>query len=139
MADMTVTPATLQLESILPSLTVRCSFPTLSRKPSHTFSDEKSSEAVLTGSMASGYPVLVKQFTFDPRTFILVLHLLPEVDKLAVDAFYENYKDVPFSWYNDQDDTWYEVCFVSKPRCRIEGRVDLWRIDLAFRQNSPVV
>jgi len=136
---MIITPSTFQLESSLLSSSVRIFFPTwLSRKPSHRFSDEKSDEAVSMGNTASGYVVLNKVFTFDPRTFIVVFRLLTEADKLAIMAFYENYKDVLFFWYNHQDHVSYEVCFVNKPRCQIDGRVDLWRIGLVLRQNSRV-
>lgn len=159
MADMTVTLETLELVLAQPTLLVHgadhiqpvetlglvltlylplnvISFPGLSRKPSHTFSDEPSDRAVVVGSTASGYPVLNKQFTFDPRTFTPELRSLSEADKLTVMAFYEQHKDIPFPWYNEQDDTTYEVCFTEPPRCRMDGRKDLWRIQLNLLQTT---
>ena len=112
-------------------------FPTNVKAPNLNFSDEKSDKAVLIASMASGYPLLNKLFTFDPRTFIFDIPGAPEADKLEIMTFYENNKDVPFYWYNKQNKTQYEVVFVSKPGCRLEGRKDLWRITLNLRQSSP--
>lgn len=160
MADMTVYPDTLELvltqqEITLPGAThiqyavtfglaltlspplIVVSFPGISRRPSHIFSDEPSDAAVLIGSTASGYPVLNKQFTFDPRTFTPELRSVSEVDKLIVMAFYEQQKDIPFPWYNNQDGITYEVAFVRKPWCHMDGRKDLWRIQLILRQTTP--
>jgi len=157
MADMTVYPDTLELALTLQEITlpgamhiqyvetfeltltlssplIVVSFPGISRRPSHIFSDEPSDAAVLIGSTASGYPVLNKQFTFDPRTFTPELRSVSETDKLIVMAFYEQQKDIPFPWYNNQDDTTYEVAFVKKPRCRMDGRKDLWRISIMLRR-----
>jgi len=113
-------------------------FPDIARKPSQTFSDEPSGKAVLIADMASGYPSLNKLFTFDPRTFSFEMPCVPEVDKLEIMEFYENNKEVPFYWLNKQDNTRYEVVFISKPGCRLEGRGDLWRITLKLRQSSPL-
>lgn len=111
-------------------------FPLDVRSPNFNFSDELSGKAVLVADLASGYPDLNKLFTFDPREFIFEL-LVPEADKLKIMEFYENNKDVPFNWYNKQDNTSYEVVFISKPRCKIYKRKDLWRIILSLRQSSP--
>ncbi len=62
-------------------------FPDIDRKPSQIFSDEKSSQAVLIADVASGYPLLNKLFTFDPRTFSFEMPCVPEVDKLEIMAF----------------------------------------------------
>lgn len=112
-------------------------FPVISRKPSQVFSDEQSDKAVLVGDMASGYPLINKLFTFDPRTFSFEMPCVPEADKQEIMAFYENNKDVPFYWLNKQDNMTYEVAFVSKPGCRLDGRGDLWRITLSLRQTTP--
>ncbi|MFB0523913.1 MAG: hypothetical protein ACETVZ_00105 [Phycisphaerae bacterium] len=113
-------------------------FPSIGRKPAQAgFTDEKDPEAVLVASTASGYPLINKLFTFDPRTFSFELHAVVETDKLKIMTFYENNKDVPFYWTNKQDDVEYEVAFVSKPKCRLDGRVDLWRIGLELRQTTP--
>lgn len=112
-------------------------FPVISRKPSQVFRDEKSDKAILVGDTASGYPVLNKLFTFDPRTFSFEMPCVPEVDKQEIMTFYENNKDVPFYWLNEQDNTQYEVVFVSKPGCRLDGRGDLWRMGFSFRQSTP--
>lgn len=112
-------------------------FPDIDRKPSQVFRDEPSDQAVLIGSTASGYPVLNKLFTFDPRTFSFEMPCVPEANKQEIMTFYENNKDVPFYWLNKQDKTRYEVVFVSKPGCRLDGRGDLWKITLNLRQSSP--
>ena len=121
----------------LPAPTMVSSFPGISRKPSQVFSDEPSGDAVLIGDTASGYPVLNKVSTFDPRIFSFELPGVSEADKLAVMAFYETHKDIPFPWYNDQDHTWYEVVFVRKPGCKLDGRGDLWRINLKLKLSTP--
>jgi len=125
----------LELIQFAPSIII--SFPGLSRGPSRTFSDEPSDKAVTVGSSASGYPVLNKLFTFDGRTFTPEYRSVSEVDKLTVMAFYETNKDTSFPWYNRQDLTWYEVCFTTKPQCRLDGRKDLWRIQLNLLQTTP--
>lgn len=135
--SLTVFPSTLELALSLPSSRAIYSFPFITRKPSLNFSDEKSTEAVLIADMASGYPLLNKLFTFDPRTFSFELPCVPEADKKLIMAFYENHKDVPFPWLNDQDGTEYEVVFVSRPGCRLDGRGDLWNITLNLRQSTP--
>ncbi len=112
-------------------------FPYNIRSPNLNFSDEPSDKAVLVADMASGYPLLNKLFTFDPRTFSFEIPCVPDVDKQEIMTFYENNKDVPFYWFNKQDKTQYEVAFVSKPTCRLEGRGDLWNITLNLRQSSP--
>ena len=112
-------------------------FPNEVRDPNLDFSDEPSGKAVLIGDTASGYPVLNKLFTFDPRTFDFEKPCVPDADKLEIMQFYEDNKDVPFYWTNKQDKTRYEVVFVSKPTCRLEGRGDLWRMGFSFRQAAP--
>ena len=112
-------------------------FPDISRKPNQTFSDEPSGKAVLIADIASGYPLLNKLFTFDPRTFSFEMPCVPEVYKLEIMEFYEDNKDVPFYWLNKQDKKTYEVVFISKPGCRLDGRGDLWRIQLNFLQATP--
>lgn len=111
-------------------------YPTLTRTPSHVFSDEPDNDAVLVSSTASGYPHLNKLFTFAGRIFTFELRSAPEADKLSVMAFYEANKEVPFYWYNKQDTVTYEVAWVERPRCRIDGRIDLWRIGHKLRQTS---
>jgi len=112
-------------------------FPYVVRDPNLNFSDEKSDKAVLIEDTASGYPVLNKLFTFAPRTFGIEMPCVPDADKQEIMTFYEDNKDVPFYWVNKQDKTRYEVAFVGKPGCKLEGRGDLWRITLSLRQTSP--
>jgi len=133
----TVLPTTLRLALNLLPVRAVTPFPRIGRRPSRKFGDETMKDVVLVGSTASGYPVLNKQFTFDPRTFSVELRSVVDADKLIVLAFYETHKDLEFPWYNDQDDAWYDVCFGSKPTCRMDGRRDLWRIDLEFIQTIP--
>ena len=111
-------------------------YPTLSRKPSHVFSDEPDPDAILVASTGSGYPHLNKLFTFDARTFTFELRSTPNADKLTVFTFYDANKEIPFYWLNVQDDVTYEVAFMSRPRCRMDGRKDLWRIGHVLRQTS---
>lgn len=111
-------------------------WPVLSRRVSHTFADEKSIAAVRIASTASGYPHLTKLFTFDARTFPFEMHSVPNADKLDIFTFYEANKEVPFYWPNPQDSITYEVCFTRPPRCRMDGRSDLWRIGIELRQTS---
>ena len=112
-------------------------FPVNVRAPNLNFSDEKSDKAVLIADTASGYPLLNKLFTFDPRTFIFDLPAAPEADKQEIMTFYEDNKDVPFYWLNKQDETQHEVVFIRRPGCRLFGRKDLWKITLYLRQSSP--
>lgn len=128
---------TFQVALTLPPVSAICSFPRIGRKPGHRFGDETTKEAVSVGSTASGYPVFNKLFTFDPRTFSLEYHLVTDADKLIVMNFYDTHKDLSFPWYNDQNHSWYETGFVAKPKCRIDGRRDLWRINLELIQTSP--
>ena len=114
-------------------------FPTILTGPGDRFfSDEKSPNAVSVGSTASGRPVLNKLFTFDPRMFDFELRFVSQADKLTVMTFYEENKDVPFNWLNEQDDEEYEVVFIGPPRCRVDGEKDLWRIGLVLFQNARV-
>ena len=101
-----------------------------------TFRDEKSDEAVLIESMASGYPLMNKLFTFDAITFTRDLRFVSQTNKLTIMAFYEANKDVPFYWTNEQDDIQYEVGFVSKPECTSDGEKEVWRITYKVRQTS---
>lgn len=113
-------------------------FPLAIRAPSQlNFWDEKSSKAVLVADTASGYPVLNKLFTFDPRTFSFEMLNVPDADKIVLVTFYEDNKDVPFYWTNDQDGVQYEVIFVNEPRCKTDGRKDFWKIALNLRQSAP--
>lgn len=131
----TIFPSAFQLVVTVPPSKVTYSFPRISRGPVEKgFIDEPSGTAVLIGDTASGYLVLNKIATFEPRTFKFELPNVPDVDKLIVMAFYESHKDKTFPWYNDQDGLTYEVCFLSRPECRIEGRKDFWRIGLEFLQ-----
>lgn len=111
-------------------------FPQVIRSPNLDFSDEPSDEAVLVGDMDSGYPFVNVLFTFDPRTFIFAMPCVPNADKLEIMAFYEANKGLDFYWHNKQDGIRYEVIFLSKPGCKLEGRGDLWRINLKLRQSS---
>lgn len=159
MADMTVTPDTLELALtlqastlpgathvqsvstfmlalVLPPAKAIASFPCIGRKPSHTFGDTPDSGAVLLGSTASGYPVINKIVTLAPRIFTPELRSVIQADKLIVMQYYKSHKDTEFPWYNDQEDTIYEVCFIKEPKCRLDGRKDLWRIQLELKQTT---
>jgi len=124
----------LELTPYAPDVVI--SFPGLSRAPSRNFSDEPSDDAVIVGAVDSGYPVLNKLFTFDGRTFTPELRSVSNADKLTVMDFYEVFKDKEFPWYNAQDTLTYMVCFMRPPRCRMDGRIDLWRIQLELKQTS---
>jgi len=114
-------------------------FPSISTAPScDGFRDEPSPDAVLIASTASGYPLLNKLFTFDARTFRYDLRFVSQADKITVMTFYENNKDVPFYWTNGQDHVTYEVAFVARPGCALDGLPDVWRIGLELRQTTPI-
>lgn len=139
MADMTVLPNVLPLTTTLQVPLVFVWFPTLSRSPGHTgYTELLSDGAVIRGRSESGYPVANKQFTFDPRTWQFSLYSVSQVDKAVVMAFYETHKDIPFMWYNKQENTNYEVMFVNYPECRIQGRINLWQLNLTLIQTSPL-
>lgn len=113
-------------------------FPNIERKPEQRgFSVEPTGEAVLIGSVASGYPLLNKLFTYDPEIIKFELPAVIDADKITVMQFYNDNKDVPFYWYNDQARETIEVCFYSQPKCRLDGRRDLWRITIELIQVSP--
>jgi len=114
-------------------------FPSIASAPlCDGFRDEPSADAVLIASTASGYPLLNKLFTFDPRTFRFDLRFVSQTDKENVLAFYEANKDVPFLWTNGQDHKQYEVAFVARPGCALDGLPDVWRIGLELRQTTPI-
>jgi len=136
MANVTVEPDVLGLELYVYAPSIISSFPIISRKPSHNFRDEKSDNAVLVNSTESGFPVLNKLFTFDPGVFNVEYRSVSQADKETVMTFYKNHKDLSFPWYNQQNSTWYEVCFISKPSCRMDGRTDLWRLGIELCQTS---
>jgi len=113
-------------------------FPDILRKPEQEgFTDEPTGKAVLIGDMASGYPLLNKLFTFDPPEKKFELRAVIDADKCTIMQFYEDHKDKPFNWFNDQNKTMLEVCFISKPTCKLDGRGDLWRITIELRQTIP--
>ena len=113
-------------------------FPYQLHAPSlEAFRDEPSDEAMLVGSYASGYPLLNKQFTFAPRTFEFEKRQVPQAYKETYMTFYAVNKDVAFYWTNEQEDVQHEVAFVRKPRCRIDGAKDIWRISFELIQTTP--
>ena len=113
-------------------------FPDIERKPeSEGFSREPSGGAVIIGDTASGYPVLNKIITFEPDVIKFELRLVADPDMLTVMQFYEDNKDVPFYWYDDQAKETLEVCFAAPPSCRLEDTPDMWRIAIEFKLTSP--
>ena len=112
-------------------------FPFNIRSPNLNFSEPPSGKAVLVGDSASGYPMMNKLFTFEPRTFDFEIPCVPDADKKEVMQFYEDNKEVPFYWLNKQDKSLHETIFVGKPTCRLEGRGDLWRMGFSLRQSAP--
>ena len=113
-------------------------FPNIDRKPeTGTFSREPAGGAVLVGETASGYPVLNKLFTFEPDVIKGELPFVADTDKRTVMQFYEDNKDVPFYFYDDQAKETIEVCFTGKPSCRLEETPDMWRITIELKLTSP--
>ena len=113
-------------------------FLNIGRKPdAEGFVREPAGGAVVIGETASGYPVLNKLFTFEPDIIEFELRGVIDPDMQTVMDFYEDNKDVPFYWYDDQGKKTYEVCFAGKPGCRLDGCVDLWRITIKFKQTNP--
>jgi hypothetical protein len=112
-------------------------FPTLDCGPTiGNFSDEFSDEAVQVASSDSGYPLMNEKFTFDPRTFSVVLDNVSQMDKETLMTFYQNNKSVPFYWDNEQDGEQYEVVFIGKPTCQMydDDDYELWHIELLLKQ-----
>jgi len=113
-------------------------FPNIDRKPDvEGFVREPSGGAVLIGETASGYPVLNKLFTFEPDVIKFELRLVADADKGTVMQFYEDNKDVPFYFYDDQAKETLEVCFAVKPSCRLDGTPDMWRISIEMKPTTP--
>ncbi|MBN1807179.1 MAG: hypothetical protein JW837_18175 [Sedimentisphaerales bacterium] len=98
----------------------------------------KNSEAVHHASRASGLPVVNKLFTFDGDTFTYTLPLTDQADTDSVFAFYEAHKDVPFYWFNPQDEVTYEVVFAEPPKRNIDKLKTRWKITVVFHQYAPV-
>ena len=113
------------------------SFPNLSRFPGASgFTEKLSNDTVQVASKASGLPVVNKLFTFDPKTWKHTLYLVSQADKESVMTFYENNKDVPFSWLNKQDSVTYEVIFEQPPQCQMDKIKTRWKITLTLLQYS---
>jgi len=116
-------------------------FPTtLSRSPgSKGYAEELSKDAVQIGRKASGLPVLNKLFTFAGKTWKFTLYLVVQADKETVLTFYEDNKDVPFDWANEQEGgTVYEVICLNPPKCTLDKLKNRWRIQFVFAQYSPL-
>ena len=112
-------------------------FPTILTGSGFVFRDDKDPDTVQVASTASGYPILNKLFTFDGRIFSFDWYFVSQADKETIMTFYENNKDVPFFWNNEQDDVKYEVVFTQPPRYRVDGQKDRWKIRLELMQSSP--
>jgi len=160
MADITVTPSTLELSLTIESVTLPgaehieypstlaldlqvkspkllCQFPILTRDPNLNFRDEPSAGSVLLGETGSGYPVLNKINTFNGRDIEFDMPSVPDADKVQYIAFYEANKDTYFPWYNKQDGVTYNVIFAERPRCRLaDGIGDTWNMTFHFIQVS---
>jgi len=136
-ATHTEYPATFELELSLKTPAVVCPFPRITRTPNLNFRAEPTDEGILIGSTASGYPVVNKTATFAPIDFEHEMPCVPDADKILIMDFYEANKDNSFPWYNAQDEMVYEIIFVSKPKCRLAGRGDLWNMFFHFRQAEP--
>lgn len=114
-------------------------FPELSRSiGAKGFSEVIDPAAVQIGKKASGLPVLNKLFTFAGKTWKHTRYLVAQTDKETVLTFYENNKDVPIDWTNEQDAETYEVIFLSPPKCTLDKLKNRWRIQFVFAQYSPL-
>ena len=112
-------------------------FPTISVAPKFEgFVDEYSDGAVDVADSKSGYPFVNVEFNIDPRHFSFILRNVPQIDKLAVEVFYQANKDVSFDWLNEQNDVTYEVVFASKPSCELDGANNKWKIELSLIQTG---
>ena len=115
-------------------------FPTISNAPSVSgYTVTKSNDSVIMASTASGYPVPIKIFTFDPNTWRFTLDGVTQTDKDSIDTFYEANKDVPFYWLCHQDGTTYEVIFTKMPNAQLVGKNAgqwLWQISIELRQTA---
>ena len=115
-------------------------FPVLSRSPGATgYTEEITNDAVQIAQKASGLPVVNKLFTFAPKTWKHTRFLVTQADKEAYLTYYEDNKDVPFNWDNEQEGgTPYEVIFYGSPKCQLNKMNNLWKIVFVFMQYSPL-
>ena len=116
-------------------------FPNLSCSPDiQGFADEHLEHIVEVGNRASGYPIPIKKFTFDPRTWSCTFSNVSQADKETLLAFYQDNMEVPFYWLNEQEDTVYEVVFGGRPSCRVQDNdnKELWQIGMTLIQSSPM-
>ena len=110
-------------------------FPTLSTGPKiEGFTDEYSDEAVVVADPSMGYPNINEEFAFNPRNFSYALQLVSQANKEAIEAFYQANKNVTFNWLNEQENVTYEVVFMAKPYCQLDGSKNQWKILLNLRQ-----
>lgn len=110
-------------------------FPTLSSGPKmEGFTDEYSDDAVAVSPAVSGAPSLRSKSTFDGKNFSFSLTQVSETDKNTVETFYAANKSVVFYWLNEQDEETYEVVFVEKPYCELDGEKDKWKIGIKLTQ-----
>lgn len=131
-----IEPDVLALEVDLLLARMGTFFPILSTSPRiEGYVDEYPDETVIRDFYESGYPVVNPQFTLDLKSFLHSLKYVSNADKLIVMAFYLSNRDDNFFWTNEQDDdTVYEVIFVRRPNCVLDGAKDEWKIDLELKQ-----
>lgn len=100
------------------------------------FGNRPSDQAVGQAPADSGAPILYTEFTFDPRDFPHTIANAPDADRLAIWEFYKRNKDLPFWWYNYQDEYYHQVIFVTPPDMRLQDDDDksLWAIRIHVRQ-----
>ena len=103
------------------------------------FGESLSSDAVQVASTTSGFPLLNKQFTFNPKTWSFTLGNVSQTAKAAIMAFYAANESLEFYWKNEQDNITYTVCFVSPPVARLQGddNKSLWSIRMQLLQTAP--
>lgn len=110
-------------------------FPTISTgQRIEGFTDEYSDEAIAVANPVTGYPHVNEEHTFDGRNFSHDLRRVSQADKSAVETFYAANKGLAFNWLNEQEDVTYEVVFVTKPYCQLDGSKARWKIRLNLRQ-----
>ena len=81
-----------------------------------------------------GAALFINRATFDAWYFTFSLRLVSDTDKDTLEAFYQANKEVVFYWLNEQDDETYEVIFLEKPHCELDGQKDRWKIDIKLVQ-----
>ena len=110
-------------------------FPTPTQSPSvEGYTEPVPASAVARAEYASGYPLIDDQFTFTPDIWAHSIRGVSTADKDDIKDHWKQYKGTEFLWYCPYDATYYTVIYEKDPEFALDGRTDLWRISMGFRQ-----